>query len=441
MMPTKLSQRFSPTASVIMLAFSLGFNAHCAIAQINFERAPINYSKSQPDNRITRLIADIESGAIHLEYDQSHGYLKSLMRHLDVSTATQTLVFSKTSHQRQRISPQTPRALYFNDDVYLGWVQDGVVIEVSVADPRLGGVFYTVDQRKIKPKPTITRQLGRCTLCHASTHTGRIPGHIVRSVYPNDKGMPILIAGTFRTTHQSPLNERWGGWYVTGTHGSQRHMGNVWVHDEANWDKIDVEAGANIQDLSKHIDLSPYLSPHSDIVALMVLEHQVTMHNLFTAANIDWLLFWTQAQEINQDNGRPQQQISDETRARLAIIAQRVVDGLLMKNEAMLTSTIRGTSDFQNEFSKLGPTDPAGRSLRQFDLNKRLFRYPCSYMIYSDAFDALPQRLRQSILQRLSTTLQSDALAADYLIDTEQRQAMIEILGATQHEFRKLVRN
>ncbi len=422
-------------AGSIAIAVSLCLGNCETNAQIDFERAPISYSKTQPNNRITALIADIQSGAVRLENDASHGYLRSLLRHLDVSIATQTLVFSKTSHQRYRISPQAPRALYFNDDVYLGWVQGGDVIEISVADPHLGGVFYTIDQRKVRPKPTLTRQLGRCTLCHASTHSGRIPGHIVRSVYPNANGMPILTAGTFRTTHRSPLSKRWGGWYVTGTHGSQRHMGNVWVEDESAWDELDVESGANVQDLSTRIDLSPYLSPHSDIVALMVLEHQVTMHNLFTRASIDWRLFWKEAQEINREKGIAAENMSAESKQRLKIIARHVVDGLLFKDEAILTSTVRGTSEFQNEFPKLGPADESGRCLRQLDLSTRLFRYPCSYMIYSDVFDALPPRLQESIYQQLSAALQPDANHSEYHIGASDRKAIREILHSTKQGF------
>jgi hypothetical protein len=418
------------TAIAIAVLFCVG--ATDAAAQIQFERKPISYSERQPNNRVTELNAKIESGAVRLDYSESHGYLKSLLQHLGISVQTQMLVFSKTSHQRYRISPQTPRAVYFNDDVYLGWVQGGDVIEISVADPQLGAVFYTIDQTEDEWKPTLSRQLGRCTLCHASTHTGRIPGHIVRSVYPNNAGRPILAAGTFRTTPRSPIHERWGGWYVTGTLGTQRHLGNVWVEHEAAWRDIDVEAGANILDLSKHVDLSPYLSPHSDVVALMVMEHQIDMHNLFTSASIEWRLHWYEAQQINQDNGISVDHMSDESSVRLGMIARRVVDGLLMKDETRLTSEIQGTSRFEEEFSNRDPHDEMGRSLRQFNLKQSLFRYPCSYTIYSPAFDALPERLRQTIYEQLWAELSGAVDASRYGIDAKQRQASLEILRATK---------
>jgi hypothetical protein len=230
------------------------------------------------------------------------------------------------------------------------------------------------------------------------------------------------------------MQERWGGWYVTGTHGTQRHLGNVWVEQEAAWRDIDVEAGANIQDLSKRVDLSPYLSPHSDVVALMVMEHQIDLHNRFTSASIDWRLHWYEAQQINQNAGVPVDHISDESSATLGMIARRVVDGLLMKDETRLTSPFKGTSRFEEEFSGRGPRDESGRSLRQFDLTQRLFRYRCSYMIYSSAFDGLPERLRQAIYQQLWTELSGAAEADLYDIDSKQRQAILEILRTTKED-------
>jgi hypothetical protein len=423
---------FRPLKSVITLAILFCAGATEVSAQIQFERKPISYSETQPSNRVTELMAKIDSGAVDLDHSESHGYLKSLLQHLEISVQTQMLVFSKTSHQRHRISPQAPRAIYFNDDVYLGWVQGGNVIEISVADPHLGAVFYTIDQTEVELKPTLTRQFGRCTLCHASTHTGRIPGHIVRSVYPNNAGRPILAAGTFRTSPRSPMHERWGGWYVTGTLGTQRHLGNVWAENEAAWRDIDVEAGANILDLSKWVDLSPYLSPHSDVVALMVMEHQIDMHNLFTAASIEWRLHWYEAQQISQDNGVPGNPMSDESSAMLEMIARRVVDGLFMKDETRLTSPVKGTSRFEEEFSNRDPHDELGRSLRQFDLRQSLFRYPCSYMIYSSAFDGLPKRLRQTVYQQLWAELSGAVDASPYNIDAKQRRAILEILRATK---------
>src|SRR5262249_24032554 len=153
-------------------------------------------------------------------------YLKAVLKALGVSEASQTLVFSKTSFQHARIGPRAPRALYFGDDVYVGYVRGGDVLEFSTVDPNLEATFYLLDQQKTE-KPEFVGQTHACRQCHASGKTQEAPGHLVRSVFPSRTGLPVFNAGSFVTDPSSPFSESWGGWYVTGTHGGQRHMGNV----------------------------------------------------------------------------------------------------------------------------------------------------------------------------------------------------------------------
>lgn len=375
-----------------------------AMAQLEFERDPINYSKSTPTDAISKLQEKLASGETKLTFDESHGYLKSLLQALNVPESSQVLVFSKTSFQRHRISRRTPRAVYFNDDVYLGWVQRGDVIEISAADPQLGAVFYTLDQEE-SVIPKIQRQNDHCMICHASTHTGRVPGHIVRSVYADMGGMPVYSAGTFRTNHTSPFKERWGGWYVSGTHGDDRHMGNVQVQSKLRPEELDTEAGANVTDLGKLIKTKPYLTPHSDIVALMTLEHQTMMHNRITEANFQGRTTTWHAGVMNRALDRPTDFVSESIARRYQSAADKVLQCLLMADEYPLKDPVKGTSDFAKEFASRGPFDKRGRSLRQFDLQSRLFRYPCSYLIYSQAFDALPSPVRDLVYQDLWAVL------------------------------------
>src|SRR5688500_645780 len=208
-------------ASLALLA-SAGAALQCALAD-EFERAPINYSRRSGDNRVTRLMADLHAGVKSLKHEANVGYLRSLLTALDVPQSSQTLVFSKTSLQRQRISPATPRALYFSDDTYVGFCRDGDVLEISTVDNELGAMFYTLDQTD-KAASRITRQTDNCLICHGSSTTKGVPGFVVRSVYSDGGGYPILSSGTYRTDHTSPFHQRWGGWYVTGTHGSQKHL-------------------------------------------------------------------------------------------------------------------------------------------------------------------------------------------------------------------------
>jgi hypothetical protein len=131
--------------------------------------------------------------------------------------------------------------------VYVGWVQNSSTLELSVADPKLGTNFYTLS--RANDSPQFVRETHQCLQCHASSHTNQIPGHIVRSVYPGEDGTPIYRAGTFRTDQTSPFEQRWGGWYASGSHGKQRHMGNVVVEDPDDPEVLDIETGANVQDL------------------------------------------------------------------------------------------------------------------------------------------------------------------------------------------------
>src|SRR5262249_27414426 len=209
----------------------------------------------------------------------------AILKELNVPPSSQVLVFSKTSFQRERITPKTPRALYFNDDVYVGFVLRGDVLEVAASDPKLGTAFYTLDQEP-DDKPQFFRQRDNCLACHASTATGCAPGLLVLSVFTDRTGMPILSAGTFRTDHSSPLKERWGGWYVTGTHGNQTHMGNWVVENKRDPQAEGNAAGQNVTDLKSRFTVANYLTPNSDIVALMVLEHQTECHNRIARAMI-----------------------------------------------------------------------------------------------------------------------------------------------------------
>jgi hypothetical protein len=354
-----------------------------ARADLPFESEPINYLTGPVDDPVSRLQAKLDRGEATLNYDK-HGYLADVLRELGISQSSQMLVFSKTSFQRSKISRRTPRAVYFNDDTYVGFCQQGEVIEVSTTDPQQGAIFYTLRQESVD-KPTFQRQTHDCLQCHASSKTQDVPGHLVRSVYPDAMGMPVFNAGTFSTSHESPLKERWGGWFVTGTHGRQTHMGNVIVTNRQRPELLETSAGAKVTDLTGLVDTSPYLTPHSDIVALMVLEHQVKMHDLIIAANYQARMALHYETSINKALGRPADYLSESTQSRFKSPAEKLLRYLLFTEEAPLEERIAGTSGFTTDFAARGPRDRQGRSLRDFDLERRLFKYPCSYEIYSAA--------------------------------------------------------
>jgi hypothetical protein len=376
----------------------------------------------------------LNTGAAKLEYEEHFGYLRSVLRELGVPQSSQMLVFSKTSLQSRRIWPQRPRAIYFSDDVYVGFCQAGDVIEVSVADPQLGAVFYTVDQEPDE-KPTLRRQTDNCLMCHGSSATQNFPGHLVRSVFPDPQGQPILSAGSFRVDQTSPLEKRWGGWYVTGTHGDMRHLGNLVIRSREVPVKIDNSAGFNLQQLPSTVDAERYLTPHSDIVALMILEHQTQGHNLITRANFLARMALFQQAELNRSLGKPNDELWDSTTSRIKDAGEPLVKFLLLDDEAKLTSKITGTSPFADEFASRGPRDSRGRSLRELDMQRRMFRYPCSYLIYSASFRQLSDEVREYVWQRLWDILNGADKSGEFAnLSAGDRQAIIEILHETHPE-------
>jgi hypothetical protein len=221
--------------------------------QAAYELEPINYSSARAQDAIAKVQAQLDAGKAKLNHVARHGYLTSLLQILNIPESSQTLVFSKTSLQRDQISPQTPRALYFNDDVYVGWTRGGAAIEIASTDPKIGTVFYTLDQRPTE-KPRFVRQTDACIQCHGTSMTGNVPGLLIRSVHTDPTGMPVLTAGTSLITQNSPLEDRWGGWYVTGTHGDMRHQGNLTAKDRDDGSPLDVEAGANVKSLADRFD-------------------------------------------------------------------------------------------------------------------------------------------------------------------------------------------
>jgi hypothetical protein len=419
----------------LLVALTLVASPPLAGASDDFERAPINYSKATPDNPISRLQSKLDIGKLHLAFHKDLGYLPSVLKELQIRESSQVLVFSKTSMQRTRIAPKSPRALYFNDEMYVGFCQGGQVLEISAVDPKLGAVFYTLDQQAAD-KPRFMRQTDSCLLCHGSSQTRNVPGHVLRSVYPDRTGEAILSLGSLRVDQTTELNRRWGGWYVTGTHGKQMHLGNLIVKNRNDRETIaNNPEGQNITSLKNFFDPSAYLTPHSDIVALMVLEHQAEAHNLIARAGIQARLALHDQALLNKELGRGQEYYSETADRRIKSVVDPLVRYLLFSGEAKLTEKIEGTSTFAAAFAKAGPRDAKGRSLREFDLGRRLFKYPCSYLIYSEAFAELPAPVKECVYQQIHDVLTDRHYGGGFgHLSAADRQAILEILRDTKKD-------
>lgn len=391
--------------------------------QIDIEEPPIDYSKTQDDNLVTRLKARLESGETTLKPDAHFGFLRPILKELDVSVTSQGLVFSKTSLQVEHIATRNPRAIYFNDDVYVGWVRGSNLIELSVSDAKLGAVFYSAEQRGSRLR--IRRRDYDCLACHATSMTQGVPGHTVRSVFPRHDGSFDFRRKSFVTDHKSPFKERWGGWYVTGQHGDMQHMGNAVLSGTS----LRTTDNANLEDLRDRIFTLDWLSSYSDIVALMVLEHQTQMHNTLTKNNFIVRRTLYEHQQLEPAKAEAERK---ELELTIDNAAKSIVEYMLFLNETPLTSEIKPSTRFTTVFARRGPDDKQQRSLRTFNLQTRLFEYPCSYMIYSDAFATLEPALRNRVYNRLWTTLNAKAGSDEFAhLSNELRAAIRQIIRET----------
>ena len=382
----------------------------------------IRYTDGPVDDAVAKLNRRLAAGEVELAFEGRSGYLRSVLDALDVPVESQVAVFSPTSNQDDLITSDNPRAIFFNDSVAVGWVRDAELLEVVAQDPRQGVIFYAIPQ-ETDGEPRFTRN-DRCLACHLSWDTLGVPGLQVLSMAPLPAD-PNAYATGFVTDHRSRLVDRWGGWYVTGTHGETAHMGNVEVLDVPDPNATFGVVPPVLDSLAERIDLDGYPSPYSDVVALLVLDHQTHMTNLITRMG------WEARRVVFRDEGRS----TDDPRFAEVIreAAVELVDYLLFVDEAPLPEGVAGASGFQEWFSARGPHDERGRSLREISLDGRLFRYPCSYMIYTEAFDALPELAKEAVYARMWEVLSGAVTESPYdRLALADRQAIVEILRATK---------
>lgn len=365
---------------------------------------------------VSRLMARVDAGTASLPRDADDSGLRSVLDALDVPVESQLLVFSKTSVQAAHISPARPRAIYFTDDVMVAHVPGTPGLEAVAVDAARGPVFYAFGERPGGPafSPSTT-----CLKCHHGPNTAGVPGVYVGSVIPGPTGAPLRDQSAIITDHTTPFWERWGGWFVTATRGEPRSRANAVASAPNAPDALVREVASNVRDLDRLVDPRAYLTPSSDIVALLVLEHQTQVTNLLT--RVAW-----QARLAASPGHRPL------PGATLADDVAALVDYMLFAGEAPLAAPVAGTSTFTRTFAARGPRDRSGRSLRDFDLGTRLFRYPLSYLVYSPQFRALPEPVRHDVLARVKAVLDRPPSGLRFAhLTPEVRTAVREIVRAT----------
>jgi len=412
--------RLGATAAAIMwlVAVAARLGAGGQVPETFFDEASapaVAYTTRQPHDAIAQLNEKLAAGSLTLTYEPGSGYLRAVLSALDIPIESQLAVFSKTSVQARIISPVNPRTLFFNDRLVVGWPRGGF-IEAAALDPQLGVVFYNLDQQPAA-SPRFVRGNG-CLECHVSAEaTLGVPGLLLRSEAVRADGQTMRQLGNEVVDHRVPLNKRWGGWFVTGRDVTVASRGNLMLRDEMDEGLLATPRAIPSATLDGKLDLAGYLSPYSDIVALMVFDHQLHMMNLL--ARMSW-----EARAAEGKSGAA---------ALVDGVARDVVDYLLFVDEAPLPARVEGSSGFAEKFSVREPKDSRGRSLYQLDLATRLLRYPCSYMIYSDAFDELPTPARDAIYRRMYAVLSGEERAPRYSrLSASDRRAIIDILRETK---------
>lgn len=372
------------------------------------EHPSIQYASRPTTDRVAKLNGELAAGRT-LARESGVGYLRSVLAALRIPAESQLLVFSKTGVQRAYTSPLNPRALFFDQSVAVGYVAGAPVIEVAAHDAQQGVVFYTLDQAA--PAPRFVRRTS-CLTCHVSASTLDVPGVIARSNTVGDDGTPLPQTASENVDHRTPHPDRWGGWYVTSEGGpapySQRaHMGNIAFSGQGV-----TSSQVFVDWLNSSPETRGYLSESSDAVPLLVFDHQMHAINLLTRLNWEARI------------GAPIQRLIDE-----------LADYLLFTGEFPLPTALTPNRAYAGYLAARAPKDRRGRSFGELDLNTRLLRYPCSFMVYSEAFDGLPPGVRQAVYRRMLERLSGSAVAGAKGPSADDRRAVLEILRDTKPDF------
>jgi hypothetical protein len=385
------------------------------------EHPAIQYISRPTTDRVAKLNESLGEGGRALQRDDRTGYLRAVLDALDVPEGSQLLVFSKTGVQSRYTSPQNPRALYFNDSVAVGYIAGAPVLELAAHDPQQGVNFYVLDQSAARPAFV---RATMCLSCHVSSSTLDVPGFLSRSSTVADDGavMPQLGA-TNDVDHTTPHPDRWGGYYVTSDVASvgyttRGHLGNI---------TFSPRGSTSNQVFVDWVNSAPethgYLSAASDNVALLAFDHQMHANNLLTRLN------WEA--RVASSEGRA---IATDTKVRRLI--SELADYFLFAGEAPLPLPLTPRPAFAANLLNTVPKDHKGRSFGQLDAETRLLRYPCSYMIYSEAFDGLPPEVKAAAYERMLAILSgNDTHAAEARLKADDRRAIVEILRDTKPGF------
>ena len=403
----------------------------------------IGYYTQPAHDAVSALNQDIANGTARLAFDETSGYLQSVLSALHVPADSQMLVMSKTGVQALYTGPANPRAIFFNDAVTVGYIRGAPLLELAVQDPRQGILFYTVEQKPRPQQGPFFERRPACLSCHQNYATLHVPGMLARSVFMAPDGLPLSQFGSYDSDDRTPFRRRWGGWYVTGDAGLMRHIGNAVMTETVKHEAVVSDNALRPIAMDALFDGRGYPSTHSDIAALMVFQHQAHVMNLITRLGWETRIAAYPRTEKTAEAAENAEKKFPAISPISAVFSDRplkdtvseLVDYLLFVDEQPLTAAVKGSSGFAERFAAEGPKDRHGRSLRQLDLNQRLMRYPCSYMVYSAAFGALPAEARTAVYVRMWDILSGRDSTPKYArLSETDRRAVVDILRETLHD-------
>lgn len=383
--------------------------------RLPFGRPPVDYFSQQTNDAVSNLQKSIDDGKVDLKADPT-GYLRAVLQALDVPESSQLVVFSKTARAPNLVTPQTPRAIYFNDDVSVAWIPESRELELTAIDPIKGATFYTLSQPLSNgtdtngpPSPIRFQRRDRCLACHAGQSSLGVPGLLLRAFQTDRTGKPLF--GFSRITHETNYNRRWGGWYVTGAPPQFTHSGNLTSRAHNDEHKSNPGFRSSLPDIRTSVDLQkyPYLTDSSDVIAHMVFAHQMHGLNLLIRVGLE--------SRLN----------------RRSDAEEHLLRYLVFADEPPLPVPLDITdSAFATWFENQSKTDKQDRSLRTLDLKSRLLKYRLSWLIEHSCFLALPTPTRERLLTRLWSGLTATPVVETFAhLPLDERKAIINIVHWT----------
>jgi hypothetical protein len=393
--------------------------------RLPYGREPIDYFSDELRDPVAWVNERLAENSVVLTAVPQHGYLPALLSQLNIPIESQLLVYSKTARNPEKVTPQTPRAIYFNDEVTVAWIPDTRDIELTAVDPIKGINFYTLAQpvtesEETRPKePTTKVRTGprfvrrdRCLACHAGRSSIDVPGLLLRAFQTDEAGKPLQ--GFSRQTHEMEYEKRWGGWYVLDTPPGFTHQGNLISSAENERHRSEPGFRSSLRSLMNIFEITHYPTDGSTVVAHLVFSHQMHGLNLIIRVGME-------------------SRLDRRSDAENQLVRYLTFTDEPALPQALVAHASPASQRYIEWFERKSPLDRNRRSLRQFDLKTRTFRYRLSYLIYQPVFQQLPEAARSRIYRRLwsGLTAPQDSPEAFAHIPLEERQEIIRIVAAT----------